>query len=248
MIIGHRSARRRFLPYLSGTLAPGKVRALEAHLAECGPCRSAFVRLKEGHRLAARLPGIEESLPLAEEEGVSAPVFSATLAEAGRGGVLKRKWNGMRVSWSLAASAPRTVWILATVVIFQAALLVVLNRDALFEPEKPARATLSGIDIHRFQILDIAELPGNVHPHIATEGYVRSVWMDDEEKTLHFKLASSPEGDGPYVICEILSPDRISAPRAGNRVRVYGLARYDAQAGRRWHEVNPVLNISYLNR
>lgn len=248
MMFGHRGARRRFLPYLSGSLSPEAIRDLENHLSGCEPCRAAFARLKEGHRLAERLSGIERKFPLASEEDAAAPVFSAALAEAGRGSALRRKWNGIRTASSLAFAAPRTVGILAAVVILQAAVLVVFNRDALFASRKSPAAAISGIDIERFQILDIAEVPGNAHPHIATEGYVRNVWMDEEEKTLHFKLASSPDGESPYVICEILSPDRISAPRAGSRVRVYGLARYDAQVGRRWHEVNPVLNISVLNR
>jgi len=31
-------------------------------------------------------------------------------------------------------------------------------------------------------------------------------------------------------------------------VRVYGTARYDAQPGRGWHEVNPVLTLAVLKR
>ena len=154
----------------------------------------------------------------------------------------------MRMRWALAVSAPRTVGILAAIVIAQAALLVVLNRNALFGLGAPPEASISGIEISRFRSLEIAELPLNAHPHVTTEGYVRRVWMDDEEKTLHFMLASKPEGESPFIICEILSPERISPPRAGSRVKVYGVSRYDAQTGRQWNEVNPVLDIAVLKR
>jgi len=247
-MIGHRKARRDFLSSLSGSLPSERLRELESHLARCGACRETFARLKDGHRIARKLAGIDKNNPLIAEECGTPPAFSAVLVEAGGGSGLRRKWEGWRISWSLTAAAPRTVLILAVLVLAQAALLVFVNRGAIFGlPPSPA-AAISGIALDRFQILDIADVPLNAHPHIATEGYVRKVWMDAEEKTLHFMLASSPEGEGPYVICEILSPDRISAPRAGSRVRVYGLARYDAQIGRQWHEVNPVLDISVLKR
>ena len=248
MMFGHRRARRRFLLYLSGSLSPDAVRLLEKHLIGCAACRMTFARLKDGHRAAEKLNRIEKTMPLAAEEGAAAPAFTAALAEARGGRTLRRKWNGMRTACSLAFSAPRTVWILAAVVVLQAALLVVFNRNAPTTPRTSAAAAIPAIDFDQFRILDIAEIPGNSLPHIATEGYVRNVWMDEEEKTLHFKLAASPAGESPYVICEILNPGRIAAPRAGSRVRVYGLARYDAQIGRRWHEVNPVLNIDVLNR
>ncbi len=221
---------------------------MERHLSRCAACRETFARLKDGHRIARKLGEIDKNNPLIAEECGTPPAFSAALAEAGCRSGFRRKWEGWRISWSLTAAAPRTVWILAAVVLAQAFLLVFVNRGAIFGSPPTSAAAISGIALNRFQVLDIAEVPKNAHPHIATEGYVRRVWMDAEEKTLHFKLASSPEGEGPYVICEILSPDRISAPRAGSRVRVYGLARYDAQIGRQWHEVNPVLDISVLKR
>lgn len=245
-MIRHGKARRDFLPYLCGTLAPGRVRKLEAHLAACEACRETISRMAEGHRMAQKLASLEKNNPLIIDEFGTPPPFSAALADAGGGSGLRRKWEGWRMSWSLAAAAPKTTWILAIMVVAQAVLLVFLNRGSIFGP--PSARAISGIALERFQVLDIAEVPLNAHPHIATEGYVRKVWMDAEENTLHFMLASSPEGESPYVICEILSPDRISAPLAGSHVRVYGLARYDAQIGRQWHEVNPVLDISVLKR
>lgn len=40
----------------------------------------------------------------------------------------------------------------------------------------------------------------------------------------------------------------MAIPREGSRVRVYGMARYDSQPGRGWHEVNPVMKIDVLKR
>jgi hypothetical protein len=97
-----------------------------------------------------------------------------------------------------------------------------------------------------FYPLRIPDLASNTRPRIVTEGYVRDVRIDEEERTLHFKLAEIPQGADPYIVCEIMSPIRMTLPREGSRVRVYGVARYDGQPGREWHEVNPVLNIAVL--
>ncbi|MCX6559342.1 MAG: hypothetical protein NTZ26_02390 [Candidatus Aminicenantes bacterium] len=133
---------------------------------------------------------------------------SAFAAGAERGMAADRRWAGRRLRWSLALSTPRAVYLLIAVVIGQAALLAFFNRDALFGRRNEVAPVSTGLDFSLFKTLDISELPINTHPHVATEGYVRDVWM----------------------------------------VRVYGVARYDAQAGRQWHEVNPVLDIAVLKR
>lgn len=243
MICWQRRGRRKFLPYLEGGLPPGEARRLEAHLAGCGPCRSAFARLKAGHDLAGRLASRGgERVP--DRSGFDSAFAAGAERRTGAG----RRWAGRRLRWSLALSTPRAVYLLIAVVIGQAALLAFFSRDALLGRRNEVAPVRTGLDFRLFKTLDIDELPINTHPHIATEGYVRDVWMDAEEKTLHFKLAAIPEGPSPYVVCEILSPDQIAAPRAGSRVRVYGVARYDAQAGRQWHEVNPVLDIAVLKK
>jgi hypothetical protein len=62
-----------------------------------------------------------------------------------------------------------------------------------------------------------------------------------------FKLVESRGASQPFVVCEIVSPIRIEAPRVGSHVRVYGVARYDAQSDRNWYEVNPIFEIATLN-
>jgi hypothetical protein len=69
------------------------------------------------------------------------------------------------------------------------------------------------------------------------------------EKILHIKLVEFPpkSESKPFVICEILSPDKMTIPQEGNRICKYGMARYDAnKPGRGWQEVYPILNMAVL--
>jgi hypothetical protein len=99
-----------------------------------------------------------------------------------------------------------------------------------------------------FTPLAIREFVRDSHSRVVTEGYVHNVYYDEEERTLHIKLAEGPREPEPFVICEIRDVRGVTIPREGSRVRVYGQARFDAQPGRGWHEVNPVLEIAVLNR
>jgi hypothetical protein len=94
----------------------------------------------------------------------------------------------------------------------------------------------------------IREFPQSSRSRVVTEGFVREVYYDEEERTLHIRLAEAPSGPGPFVICEVRDARGLIIPEAGSRVRVYGRARFDAQPGRGWHEVNPVMEIAVLNR
>ena len=94
----------------------------------------------------------------------------------------------------------------------------------------------------------IGEFPERLRGRVVTEGFVQSVYFDEQEQTLHIKLAEGPAGFGPFVICEVRDPSGLTIPSKGSRIRVYGQARFDAQPGRGWHEVNPVMEIAVLNR
>jgi hypothetical protein len=99
-----------------------------------------------------------------------------------------------------------------------------------------------------FAKTSIAEFPGRLRSRVVTEGFVQDVYYDREERTLHIKLAEGPSDAGPFVICEVRDARALTIPLRGSRIRVYGQARFDAQPGRGWHEVNPVMEIAVLNR
>jgi hypothetical protein len=229
--------RRNLIPYIEGQLAPRPAARLDKHLRRCPECRAELGRLREGHRLAQRLA----ALPNGKEPAV--PTFESLERRggSGRGG----GWFWER--WFDVLTMPRVVPVLAALVILLLALLLVTNRSVLTQG-RGAAAKPAALDISRFQTVSIADLPANTLPHVATEGYVRDVRIDQEEKTLHFILAQNPAGPGPFVVCEIMGSWGFAIPREGSRVRVYGVARYDGQAGRNWHELNPVLDIAVLKR
>jgi hypothetical protein len=99
-----------------------------------------------------------------------------------------------------------------------------------------------------FTRLAIREFTDRSHSRVVTEGFVRQVYYDEQERTLHIKLAEEPHDQAPFVICEVRDSRGLEIPSEGSRIRVYGQARFDAQPGRGWHEVNPVLDIAVLNR
>jgi hypothetical protein len=237
MICWRLDLRRKFVPYLEGGVSSGAAGRLEKHLGDCESCRTAFARIRDGHRFARRL-----SLPGTE----AVPAFDALKLgdrDAGR-----RPWARKWERWFDARATPRLVHVIAALFIAQLTILAVLNRGSFFREGDGASLTPAALDFAAFRPLSILDFHTNTAPHVTTEGYVRDVRLDAEEKTLHFNLVQIPRGSGPFVVCEILSPGEVAVPREGSRVRVYGVARYDAQTGREYHEVNPVLNIAVLNR
>jgi len=235
--------RRLFVPYLDGELAPDAVKRVEDHLRRCERCRAELVQLRAGHHLAARLG---RSNAAADPHS---PVFEAP--EAGPAPALPTRVRRAAARWA-DRLAP-----LASPAAIQAAMAVALIVAVVFAVTGPRmtvgeRAALlaksNTLNIGDYHSLRIPELPSNTRPYIATEGYVRDVYVDPEEKTLHFTLVEAAQGSEPFVVCEILSPAGMAVPQEGNRVRVYGVARYDSQPGRKWYEVNPVLDFAVLKR
>ncbi len=235
--------RRKFLPYLEGSGPAAERVRLEKHLKRCANCRATLIRLGDGHRLA-------QSLRNPDPEGTGpAPEFQGLMsgARAGSDSNLHR-WTRFPVIWSGAASRPWVVYALTAVVLAQLALLAMTNRRILFPKRYSSIVRPTYLDLSGFRSLSLSDVRGNTLPRIATEGYVRDVHIDEEERTVHFKLVESPQGSENFVVCEMISPLGLPVPQEGSRVKVYGIARFDAQANRNWHEVNPVLNIATLNR
>ncbi|MGD0782919.1 MAG: zf-HC2 domain-containing protein, partial [Candidatus Aminicenantales bacterium] len=206
--------RRKLIPYIEGQLAPRAAGRLEKHLRRCGECRSEFVRLGEGHRLAQRLSAFRHG---GAPDGPAFKTFETGEKNAGR------RWGWFWERWFDVLTMPRVVPVLAAIVVLQLALLVVSNRTAFLQGRGGAAMTPAALDVSRFRTVSISDLSTNTLPHVATEGYVRDVRVDEEEKTLHFILSQRPEGPGPFVVCEIMNPGGIAVPRVGSRVRVYGV-------------------------
>ncbi|MGO9274507.1 MAG: zf-HC2 domain-containing protein [Terriglobia bacterium] len=228
----HFGLRKKLLPYVEGGLEPWDVERVERHLLDCEWCRGLFVRLRSGHRWAQQLPSL-------------VPEF-ATMNLVVEGGSSYRSGGRVWLDWFDRLTTTRGVAVLATVVVLQLGLLVASNRRLLFGQRGGASAVVGALDLSEFHQLGIRDLKLNTEPHIATQGYVRNVHADEEEGTVAFRLFEDRSGSGPFVVCEIMSPISMPAPREGSYVRVYGVARYDAQTQRNWYEVNPVLNIAPL--
>jgi hypothetical protein len=112
-----------------------------------------------------------------------------------------------------------------------------------------ASKIVGGVDYDEFQPVSISGMENNTKPHVVAEGYVSEIIKNEEgDGDLTFKLAERPDQPSPFIVCEIIQPIHIAPPALGSRVRVYGVSRYDAGAGRNWYEVHPVLNIEAVRR
>jgi hypothetical protein len=230
------------VPYLEGGISPRQAARLEKHLADCSACGDLFKRVRAGHEAGQQFgrlsPEIDRRPPEFEElrTGIGAPL--------GRRGVRLRTLGNMLD----ALATPLVVRVLIVLVLAQAVLLVVSNRTRLLRDDARASISSSAREFRDFTPLRITEFPSNTKSRVVTEGYVRDVYFDEQEKTLHIKLVEIQQKSEPFVICEVRSPGGMAIPREGSRVRVYGTARYDSQPGRGWNEVNPVTNIDVLKR
>lgn len=145
-------------------------------------------------------------------------------------------------------STTLAVRVLLALVLAQSVLLVVSNWRT-FRPANEVVAQSPDVrGLRGFTPVRIPEFSANSQFQIVTEGFVQGVYFDEQERTLHIKLVEVPNKPEPFVICEVRNLGDVIIPRQGNRVRVYGTARYDAQPGRGWHEVNPVLTLAVLKR
>jgi hypothetical protein len=222
--------RRRFVPYLEGRLSPGEREHLETHIARCRRCRELMSQVRAGHE-AGRQFG-----RLGPEDRKRPPEFDELWAGT-RAETLLRP-----MSWSRAVPA------LVVLVIALAAVLVMSRRAAPWRSGGQAVLSAAAGRSRGFVPLRIGEFPSKSAAPVVTEGFVRGVYFDKEEKTLHIKLVEQEQEGEPFVICEVRSPGRMAIPQEGSRVRVYGTPRFDPQPGRGWSEVNPVTNIDILKR
>jgi hypothetical protein len=234
--------RRGFVPYLEGGLPPRTAERIEKHLAQCRRCGELLDRLRAGHEAGLQFGRI------GPEIGRRPPAFEELRAVIGPA----RDARGLPVrpagAFLRALTAPMAVRVLILLVLAQTVLLVVIYRNTLWRAGGRAAISLVNGQIQDFTPLRITEFASNTKSPVVTEGIVRDVYFDKEEKTLHIKLVDIQQKSEPFVICEVRSPAGMDIPREGSRVRVYGMARYDPQPGRGWNEVNPVMTIAVLKR
>jgi len=234
--------RRKFVPYLEGGLPPREAGRIEEHLAGCRTCGERLTTLRAGHQ-AGRQFG-----RLGPDIGHRPPEFEEIWAAIGA--TLDRRGGPARAGGNLlqTLSTPLAVRVLLALVLAQSVLLVVSNWRT-FRPANEVVAQSPDVrGLRGFTPVRIPEFSANSQFQIVTEGFVQDVYFDEQERTLHIKLVEAPNKPEPFVICEVRNLGDVIIPRQGNRVRVYGTARYDAQPGRGWHEVNPVLTLAVLKR
>ena len=234
--------RRKFVPCLEGDLPRGEAGSLDRHLARCRKCGELFQRVRSGHaagRQFGRLgPGPACRPPEFDVvwKGSGLPVAGRVHPGGALGSVIR------------TLSSPLAVRLLLALVALQSVLLVLSNWDTIARLRAGLFASRTSPAFRGFTPLPIRGFPANSRRRVVTEGFVHNVYFDEEERTLHIKLVEIPKKPEPFVICEIRDFHGMTIPQEGNRIRVYGTARYDAQPGRGWHEVNPVMEIAVLKR
>jgi hypothetical protein len=234
--------RRRFVLYLEGELPPDARERIRSHLVRCRDCRELFARVQAGHDAGREFgrtgQDIRERPPEFEE------LRARTGGLTGRRGLHQATWRRLP---ALLAARP-AVQILVVFSLALSVLLVLANRKTPGGVDGRALFSANAPRGPGYTPLTIAAFEPNTKSPVVTEGLVRGVYFDEQEKTLHIKLVEPGEKAEPFVICEVRSPGRMAIPQEGNRVRVYGMARFDPQPGRGWNEVNPVTNIDILKR
>jgi hypothetical protein len=225
---------KNFTPYVDDELDGKTVKRVEEHLLDCNDCRLRLARLRDGQRFARYLP---HQTPQHDSWQAIAAALDADENPTPFVPVLKKE----PFAWRKVLTSP----LVASVMLAMAFL--VLGFSLFFNKQKPestqALYTDRPFDATNFRPVTISDIHNNTKTHVVAEGYVAEVHMDDEDGDLMFKLVENVEQPQPFIICEIISPINLAPPTVGSRVKVYGVSRYDADEGRQWHEVHPVLNI-----
>jgi hypothetical protein len=225
---------KQYTPYADGELKEKSVRRIEEHLLDCNDCRLRLARLRDGQRFARYLP---RETPQGDNW---AAIAAALDADENPAAVLPAKAKDS-FAWRGLFTSP----LLASIILVMAFL--VLGFSLFFYKQKSEAAqafyTDRPFDAKNFRPVTISDIQNNTKTHVVAEGYVAEVHMDEEDGDLMFKLVEDVSQPQPFIICEIISPINLAPPTVGSRVKVYGVSRYDADEGRQWHEVHPVLNI-----
>ena len=227
--------RRCFVSYLNGELEPGAIKRLEEHLLDCGPCRTRFAHLRNGHRLAQEMPRFTPQRDRWD-----------TIEAAINGERPASTQKPVLAGWREILVTPGFAFAVIGLAALVASVFVSSGRRAL--GEENGTLVSASLDLSEFHTVTITDIEHNIKPHVVAEGYVSELRVNDEDGDLSFKLVDDLGRPGPFIVCEIIDPIKLAPPSVGSRVRVYGVSRYDGQADHNWYEVHPVLNIEVLRR
>ncbi|MEW6125880.1 MAG: zf-HC2 domain-containing protein [Acidobacteriota bacterium] len=228
---------KNFPFYIDDELNPAKTKQLEDHLLDCNWCRAQVARLRDGQRFAAKLA--RRQPPRDNWAAIAAALDNQSAGTPA--GLPKRRFTIRR---EFFLSPWFAVIILALMVVGLSLALIIQAR----EPQEIYAARIFGqFDRDEYHPVNISEMESNKASHVVAEGYVSEVKISPEDGDLVFKLVEDIERPSPFIVCEIISPIHLEPPTVGSRVRVYGVSRYDAEEGREWYEVHPVLNIEALD-
>lgn len=229
---------KKFTPYVDGELEVKAVKRVEDHLLDCNDCRVRLARLRDGHRFAMHLP---REAP----QGDGWQAIAAALDADDAPMPVTPRPRKAPVAWRGVLTSP-----LFASVILGIALLVLGFSFFLNKQKAESLQALNAerpFDARSFRPVTISGIQNNTKTHVVAEGYVAEVHLDEEDGDLMFKLVEDISQPQPFIICEIISPMNLAPPTVGSRVKVYGVSRYDADEGRQWHEVHPVLALEKVH-
>lgn len=226
--------QRKLMPYVDSNLNPQAVFKIEQHLLDCAACRVTVDHLRRGQRFALTLE--RHQSPDSGWEALDAALDQERTNPEPPGFRLGwLTWHGMVVATGLVVGA---------VLVFS--VWFVLNSDTTSSLKSKILENLTGeTEVEAFHEVSISKIESNTEPHIVVEGVVNEVRID-ADGDLTFRLVEHVNQSSPFVVCEVLNPRQIKPPSPGERVRVYGVSRYDNKHTHQWYEVHPVMNIEIV--
>ncbi|HMW02905.1 MAG TPA: zf-HC2 domain-containing protein, partial [Acidobacteriota bacterium] len=230
--------QRKLMAYLDSNLNPPGVFKVEQHLLDCASCRGQVEHLRRGQRFAMAIE--RHRAPETGWEALEAALDAIPVAERAKPVAVAShirwlSWPGMALTTGLLVGGVLVgaLWLAVNTPSTPSLKTKILES---VEPEEESQA---------FHEVSISGIESNTEPHIVVEGVVNEVKID-ADGDLTFRLVEKVNQATPFVVCEVLNPHQIKPPSPGDRVRVYGVSRYDNKHTHQWYEVHPVMNIELV--
>lgn len=97
-----------------------------------------------------------------------------------------------------------------------------------------------GEEKRTYHKIAIADAATTIHTHAQIEGVVDYV-KREADGDYHFRVI---DGKGAFVVCEIVPWRAVRTVKKGQRVRVFGITRFDKKHN--WPELHPVEDIQLI--